>query len=607
MGKPVARLKLLTTEGKVVDAILYCHQETTTIAGTTYYLLKLDKPADAAGTTLSVSTATTGLKVWGQFVFPLTGIVKILASTIYATYRAYTGGGTVNAQIDILIRQSNGTVRTTIATGVSPSDNLGTTWATYTGASYSFAEYTVVDQTDYLEIDYIANVTVKKAAQYAYLRIDDNTLALADQTRSQEWAFSLATFKTTDPDAVLDPFQRKCFYAAGRFWAFYSDGTNMVYCTSVDGTTWSSPITVRACTHGYDFSIWFDGTYVHYAYAAGTSIYYRRGIPNSDGTITWSADEQTVSTAYNSARYPFVSVDSYGYAWIGYQDYDGTNTYPYVIKSGNNDGTWGTTPTGFPYQLSTYSTDWHVSVIPLTYGKMLALYAYTNGAVYARRWDGSAWGPEVTTGSLITYGANFSAVAQGDDVHVVFLATPAVYDIIYVKYIYSTNSYGPETTLAAAVSSTSVPIISINPSTNDLYVFWAGYPTANHIYYRKYNASTGTWETAVDWIAETETLTANDTITCFYQAYGGYIGLMYMTGTESPYNVKFAFLTVIVAVAETIVAKNFPMDYLPSPVKAEQLTSKVSGATITIVSQDYPLTLIKKDKAQELMSKFSAT
>jgi hypothetical protein len=60
-----------------------------------------------------------------------------------------------------------------------------------------------------------------------------------------------------------------------------------------------------------------------------------------------------------------------------------------------------------------------------------------------------------------------------------------------------------------------------------------------------------------------------------------------------------------VAVAETIVAKNFPMDYLPSPVKAQQLTSKVSGATITTVSQDYPLTLLKKDKAQELKSKWT--
>jgi hypothetical protein len=199
MAEPIAKLKLLTAKGEVIDAILYCHQETTIIAGTTYYLLKLNTPADASGTTLSASTGSVARVVWGKFVFQLTGIQKILSATIYATYRAYTGGGTVNAEIDIIIRKADGTVRTTIATGVSKSANLGSSWATYTGAAYSFAGYTVVDQTDYLEIDYIANVTVKKAGQYAYLRIDDNTLALADQTRSQEWAFTgVVTIEATD-------------------------------------------------------------------------------------------------------------------------------------------------------------------------------------------------------------------------------------------------------------------------------------------------------------------------------------------------------------------------------------------------------------------------
>jgi hypothetical protein len=189
MNKPVAKLKLLTTEGEVIDAILYCHQETITLGSTTFYLLKLDTPADASGTTLSASTGSVAAITWGKFVYSLSGISSILAATIYATYRAYTGGGTVNAQINIKIVQSNGTTRTTIATGVSASANLGSAWATYTGANYSFAQYTVVDQTDYLGIDYVANVTVKKATQYAYLRIDDNTLATADQTRSQEWSF----------------------------------------------------------------------------------------------------------------------------------------------------------------------------------------------------------------------------------------------------------------------------------------------------------------------------------------------------------------------------------------------------------------------------------
>jgi hypothetical protein len=201
MDKPIGKLKLLTTDGKIIDAILYCHQETTTIGGTTYYLLKLNTPADASGTTLSASTGSVARVVWGKFVYPLTGIQKILSATIYATYRAYTGGGTVNAEIDIKILQSNGTVRTTIATGVSKSANLGSSWATYTGANYSFAGYTVVADTDYLEIDYVANVTAKKASQYAYLRIDDNTLGTSDQTRSQEWAFAgVSTLSATNVD-----------------------------------------------------------------------------------------------------------------------------------------------------------------------------------------------------------------------------------------------------------------------------------------------------------------------------------------------------------------------------------------------------------------------
>jgi hypothetical protein len=177
---------------------------------------------------------------------------------------------------------------------------------------------------------------------------------------------------STTTYATSYPCQRKTFYANGRFWVFYSDGTNMVYRTSTDGSTWSSATTVRAATNGYQFSVWFDGTYLHYAYAYSSSIYYRRGTPNSDGTITWSATEQTVSTTYNNASYPMVSVDSNGYAWIGYRDTDGTNYYPYVIKSGNNDGTWGT---GTITQLSTTSSStWEVSITPLTSGKILAVY-----------------------------------------------------------------------------------------------------------------------------------------------------------------------------------------------------------------------------------------
>jgi len=61
------------------------------------------------------------------------------------------------------------------------------------------------------------------------------------------------------------------------------------------------------------------------------------------------------------------------------------------------------------------------------------------------------------------------------------------------------------------------------------------------------------------------------------------------------------------APTETIVAQEYPMLYLPKPLKASMLLSKVEGATITSVANDFPEVLIKKGKAQELKSKFTAS
>jgi len=359
---------------------------------------------------------------------------------------------------------------------------------------------------------------------------------------------------STASSATYYPSQRKSFYANGRFWVFYFDGTNMVYRTSTDGSTWTSATTVKAVTAGNQFSIWFDGTYLHYVYAYASSLYYRRGTPNSNGSITWSATEQTVSTTYNYALYPVISTDSNGYVWIGYYEYTGTFYYPYIIKSGNNDGTWGSTPSGFPYQLSSTNAIWNVIPVPLTSGKMLVIYARTSASLTMQAWNGSAWGSAVTTVSTNQYYYSFSAVAQGDNAHIVFLKA-TTYDIVYTKYTYSTNSLSTETTLVSGATSTSAPVMSINPNTNDLYVFVAtkttGTPTgwtANHIYYTKYTDSTSTWGSWVDWINEaTEVLTSEDVLTSFYQAYGNKIGLEYETKTASPYNVKFAFSSLSIS------------------------------------------------------------
>jgi hypothetical protein len=88
-----------------------------------------------------------------------------------------------HVDVDILIRQADGTIRTTVATNVANSGGLTSAAATLSG-TYSWTAYNVVDQTDYLEIDYYADVTTALTGMSAYLRVDDNTLALPNQTRT---------------------------------------------------------------------------------------------------------------------------------------------------------------------------------------------------------------------------------------------------------------------------------------------------------------------------------------------------------------------------------------------------------------------------------------
>ena len=163
---------------------LTAHQETTTIGGTTYRLQTLNS-ADATGTDLNVSAGTIGRKLTDKFMYQLTGVSSIPASTWTIYYRAVTSNPAVeaHADVDILIRQADGTVRTTIATDVANSGAITTTKSTLSG-TYAWSAYTVVDQTDYLEIDYYIEVTQAVALKTASLRIDDNTLAVADQTRA---------------------------------------------------------------------------------------------------------------------------------------------------------------------------------------------------------------------------------------------------------------------------------------------------------------------------------------------------------------------------------------------------------------------------------------
>jgi hypothetical protein len=282
----------------------------------------------------------------------------------------------------------------------------------------------------------------------------------------------------------------------------------------------------------------------------GEPLYYRAGTPNSDGTITWLDAEQNVTTGESNTGHlwPTIAIDSGGYPWIAYARKNVTeNTrYAYITKSSTNTGTW-TTASGFPHQLSSENyTCIQVLVVPLTNQKVLAIASNAHTPIKSFQWNGSSWGTQQNiTSSIADVSIFFSAVNQGDDVHLAFVKN-STYDLVYAKYNYSSDLWGTETTIQSAVNETSSPVLSIDTSTNDLYCFWAGSPETNAIYYKRYNGTD--WVFASDsnpWI--TEAALAGyykyDGLSGFYQTYDHKIGLAYTNGT-TVYYVKFKYFNI---------------------------------------------------------------
>jgi len=188
--------------------LLTPHSENTTIASTEFFQLEEATQADGMPMTETSDVFIkneSGRKVLhdennpsriARHVFPLIGISEIPAATWTVYYRCRTWGdpkfpkanNDVNFDIDILIRQADSTVRTTIATNVADAyltKDEAEVWVTKS-ATYNFPGYMVVDDNDYLEIVYYGEADQQGPQDgpgYLQIRIDDNTLPEADQTR----------------------------------------------------------------------------------------------------------------------------------------------------------------------------------------------------------------------------------------------------------------------------------------------------------------------------------------------------------------------------------------------------------------------------------------
>ena len=138
--------------------------------------------------------------------------------------------------------------------------------------------------------------------------------------------------------ATLYSFQNKLVYNQGLWWAFYSDGANIGYRTSPDGSVWSAETVVTSSadsTDGYNFNIWLSGNTLYYVLDAAkqsASFYWRYGTLLSAGTINWSIAQTSVPTTNTVNSYDSIVIDSSSNVWVALNTNDGTNTHVEVWK-----------------------------------------------------------------------------------------------------------------------------------------------------------------------------------------------------------------------------------------------------------------------------------
>jgi hypothetical protein len=338
--------------------------------------------------------------------------------------------------------------------------------------------------------------------------------------------------------SISSSMQRKTFYAKGLHWVFFYKQNKMWYSFSSDGLSWAAPIFLVDNPNGWGdlFSIHFDGTFLHYVRATepvtpSLGTWYRRGVPNNDGTISWSTEEQKIpdlSDVYTP--FPVITVDSDGYPWVGcYSEYgpQQLESIPTVCKCAQKNGSWISNASGFPYYLNSQRRYTGVILVPLTLGKVYALYFRSfpkymqplpTTPIYGRLWDGASWGMEenMSISNVANEAFNMiSAIADEDDVHVTFLKD-LTFEIVHVK---RTSAWSAEEVVHTATAKSS-PILALRRSQRIPQCFWI---QDNSILYKNYVDSK--WSELFELALETNSITENEKITCSYEDYESIIGV----------------------------------------------------------------------------------
>lgn len=299
-------------------------------------------------------------------------------------------------------------------------------------------------------------------------------------------AVALGAAETTNPLTGYS-YQNDVNQANGRYWVFYFDNSNHGWVSSTDGITWSSETTFATSTaaNQKSMALAYSGTSAYYVGESGsqstTSFYFRYGTLNSDGSITWTIAEKTVTgTSHGTALTPSLVFDTSGNLWASLGTCDvgcGTDyTEIWECASPIASCTW-TQSTVITH--SSGNGNQFCGIKALSSGKLASVcLKNTQNVLEVETYSGSAWNSAIdTTGTSYSSGGGPEAIATiGDTLEVV--AADTSFNVNYLTYAYGAagwgspkiidtgSSYNPKESIATDGSSTVTIIYNVDSSAN---------------------------------------------------------------------------------------------------------------------------------------------
>jgi hypothetical protein len=305
-------------------------------------------------------------------------------------------------------------------------------------------------------------------------------------------------------------FQRDTFWGAGRAWVFYMgydplNASHIYYRSSADGVNWATRTLFCDVTNADQFSLYWDGVYVHTVWVCNDAmqpgVSYRRGTPNSNGTITWVATQEVQIPSIVDG-YMLPTITAYGgRPYLAYGYMVGPTSLWSAESSNVTTGAWS--PDVVFENLDITAGNFTATacidafpasgIINVTVENVIAPAVTQEVGAYMY-WAG-AWAPYETIDSAGTPSELFSTIAWGDYLNVIFVrSAPAWHTYHRQSAIGGIWAVAPPP-IEICDGSYQIASLSLWDDANgDLKCFFADNGGANNIAWKMYDNALATWD-----------------------------------------------------------------------------------------------------------------